>query len=114
MDGNMPIKTGWEATREIRQAEKERAAAAAAAGSGGSLPLGLIIIGVTGGTLSAETQKCLDSGMTDVVTKPVSPMRWSNGLVKCGGCAVSTGRRCAGHDWLHCVVSDQEGEGVRG
>jgi CheY-like chemotaxis protein len=77
MDGFMPIKTGWDATREIR--EREAAAAAAAAGGGGAgaaatgaaaaAAVGLIIIGVTGATTSEDAKKCLDCGMTDFIPK---------------------------------------------
>ena len=73
MDGFMPIKTGWDATREIREREAAAiaagggagAAAAAAAAAGG----GLIIIGVTGATTSEDARKCLDCGMTDFIPK---------------------------------------------
>ena len=65
MDGFMPIKTGWDATREIR----EREAAAALAAGGAPLPLAaeggdmtgrLVVIGVTGSATTPEdTKRCL-------------------------------------------------------
>jgi CheY-like chemotaxis protein len=58
MDGFMPIKTGWDATKEIRERE-------AATGCTN----GLIIIGVTGATTSEDARKCLDFGMTDFIAK---------------------------------------------
>ncbi len=62
MDGFMPIKTGWEATEDIRKHEASHGSAHK-----------LIIIGVTGAaTTSAERQKCFDCGMTDVIAKPIS------------------------------------------
>ena len=62
MDGFMPIKTGWEATEDIRKREASSGAAQK-----------LIIIGVTGAATSpAERQKCIDCGMTDVIAKPIS------------------------------------------
>ena len=62
MDGFMPIKTGWEATEDIRRREE----------SSGTTQK-LIIIGVTGAATSpAERQKCIDCGMTDVIAKPIS------------------------------------------
>jgi CheY-like chemotaxis protein len=64
MDGFMPIKTGWDATKEIR--EREAAAGGAAGG-------GLIIIGVTGATTSEDARKCLDCGMTDFIPKVDTP-----------------------------------------
>ena len=64
MDGFMPIKTGWDATRAIRERE------AAAAGGADVVPYGgLIIIGVTGATTSEDAKKCIDCGMTDFIPK---------------------------------------------
>lgn len=62
MDGFMPIMTGWDATRAIR----EREAASKCAGCGES---SLIILGVTGATTSEDRRRCLESGMTDVIAK---------------------------------------------
>uniref|UniRef100_A0A7S4KXC6 Response regulatory domain-containing protein n=1 Tax=Guillardia theta TaxID=55529 RepID=A0A7S4KXC6_GUITH len=60
MDGFMPNKTGWEATVDIRKEEskfpdKRR----------------VVIIGVTGATSKDDETKCFESGMTDVISKPV-------------------------------------------
>ena len=60
MDGFMPNKTGWEATAQIRADEeanddKKR----------------LVIIGVTGATSREDEEKCFNSGMTDIISKPV-------------------------------------------
>lgn len=60
MDGFMPNKTGWDATKEIRQIEQDR---------GEKRPL--IIVGVTGATTTLETQKCLEAGMTETICKPI-------------------------------------------
>jgi CheY-like chemotaxis protein len=73
MDGFMPIKTGWDATKEIR----ERESAAGEGGGGvvvgpGGEKVGLIIIGVTGATTSEDARKCLDCGMTDFIAKVAS------------------------------------------
>jgi CheY-like chemotaxis protein len=69
MDGFMPIKTGWDATKEIR--EREAAAGVSATG-------GLIIIGVTGATTSEDARKCLDCGMTDFIPKVTIPPNQSS------------------------------------
>jgi len=60
MDGFMPNKTGWEATADIRAAEKERGATRQ-----------LTIIGVTGATSTDDEVKCRNAGMSDIITKPV-------------------------------------------
>lgn len=60
MDGFMPNKTGWEATKEIRSEELARGDKKR-----------LVIIGVTGATSREDEDKCFASGMTDVISKPV-------------------------------------------
>ena len=60
MDGFMPNKTGWEATKEIRAEESARGEKKK-----------LIIIGVTGATSKEDEEKCFASGMTDCISKPV-------------------------------------------
>ena len=60
MDGFMPNKTGWEATVDIRKEESK-------------FPdkRKVVIIGVTGATSKDDETKCFESGMTDVISKPV-------------------------------------------
>ncbi len=60
MDVSMPNMNGHEATMEIRKIEKER---------GGHIP----IIGVTAHSVKGDKEKCLDAGMDDYLSKPISP-----------------------------------------
>lgn len=58
MDCNMPVLDGYQATREIRR-------------SGGPNSRTLIVA-LTANAMKDDQKKCLESGMNDVLTKPVS------------------------------------------
>jgi CheY-like chemotaxis protein len=60
MDVSMPNMNGLEATQAIREAEKE---------IGGRVP----IIGLTAHALKGDREMCLESGMNDYMSKPISP-----------------------------------------
>ena len=60
MDCQMPVMNGFEATKQIRQWEKETGAR--------RIP----IIALTAGVLNEERQHCTDAGMDDFIAKPVS------------------------------------------
>ena len=60
MDIAMPLKNGLDATLEIRELEKL---------TGTRTP----IVAVTAQALNVDMQNCMDAGMDDYITKPVSP-----------------------------------------
>jgi signal transduction histidine kinase/ActR/RegA family two-component response regulator len=64
MDCHMPVMDGFEATRRIRAAEQP----------GGHA---LVIVALTADSLASDRQRCLDVGMNDFLTKPVSSSQLS-------------------------------------
>ncbi|WCK01519.1 PAS domain-containing hybrid sensor histidine kinase/response regulator [Agrobacterium tumefaciens] len=62
MDVSMPVMNGHQATQAIRTAEKSAA-------DGRHVP----IIGVTAHTQEADRERCLEAGMDDYLSKPISP-----------------------------------------
>lgn len=60
MDVSMPVMNGHEATRRIRDTER---------GQGHRVP----IVGVTAHVLEGDRELCLDAGMDDYMSKPISP-----------------------------------------
>ncbi|MEM9329999.1 MAG: response regulator [Pseudomonadota bacterium] len=69
MDVSMPRMNGLDATKEIRETEKD---------SGKHTP----IIGVTAHALKGDMERCLEAGMDDYLSKPVSPDALSEKIVK--------------------------------
>jgi len=64
MDCHMPVMDGFEATRRIRNWEQP---------SGNAL----VIVALTADSLASDRQRCLDVGMNDFLTKPVSSSQLS-------------------------------------
>lgn len=58
MDCRMPVMDGYEATRQIRKAERPDA---------GNIP----IIALTADAFEEDRRRCIDAGMSDFLTKPV-------------------------------------------
>lgn len=63
MDRLVPTMTGWDATQEIRKMEKEK-----------KEKHPVIIVGLISATMPQDAAKCIESGMTSTIAKPVEPV----------------------------------------
>ena len=72
MDISMPEMNGYEATQAIRALEQKT----------GQTPTP--IIAVTAHTLKGDEERCLEAGMDDYLSKPLSIQRLTDTLIKWG------------------------------
>jgi CheY-like chemotaxis protein len=76
MDVQMPVMDGLEATRRIRGQKAE------AGGQPTMDPKRLPIIAMTAHAMQGDRGKCLESGMDDYISKPISPKALADILAK--------------------------------
>jgi CheY-like chemotaxis protein len=84
MDCQMPEMDGYEATRQIREAEAVRSDVQEtnAFDDLSRRPVHVPIIAVTANAMQGDREKCLQSGMDDYLSKPIRPEELSNVLAK--------------------------------
>ena len=83
MDGQMPGMDGFEATRRIREREHEA--------GGPRLP----IVAMTASAMKGDREKCLEAGMDDYVSKPVTPEALEAVLRRWVGAAAAPAEKAA-------------------
>jgi len=72
MDCHMPVMDGHEATRRIRREEQRRGHHT-------------VIVALTADSVASDLQRCIESGMEDVLTKPVSSTQLSSTIARWTG-----------------------------
>ena len=81
MDVQMPVMDGLETARRIRSIEAERAEQTANSATG-SASAPIPIIALTAHATLTDREKCLEAGMDDYLSKPISPQALADRLVK--------------------------------
>ncbi len=69
MDCQMPVMDGFESTKRIREAEKK-------------IGLRTPIVALTAQAIDGDREKCLEAGMDDYLTKPITPDRLASKLAR--------------------------------
>ena len=83
MDVQMPVMDGLEATRRIRKDERMMLLKGKFADKSDDHPSHIIpIIAMTAHAMQGDRERCIEAGMNDYITKPVSPGALSNVLKK--------------------------------
>ncbi|KAI9005624.1 hypothetical protein DFJ74DRAFT_691545 [Hyaloraphidium curvatum] len=77
MDIVMPVMDGIEATRTIRELERQRREEQAQTGMFGFLSPDVVIVALTASSLPQDRDAALSAGCNDFLTKPVSLVRHS-------------------------------------
>ncbi|MEP6572203.1 MAG: response regulator [Gemmatimonadota bacterium] len=81
MDCHMPEMDGFTATGILREREDERARAGEDVGTYRRMP----VIAMTASALSGDRERCLEAGMDEYITKPVTPAQLATLVERWGG-----------------------------
>ncbi len=92
MDCQMPEMDGYEATRTIR------------AGGGRVIDTSVPIVALTANAMPGDRERCLESGMTDYLTKPMNTAALAEVLARHLGAVKEPARRPAVLDWPEFVA----------
>lgn len=82
MDCRMPVKDGFEATRAIRDLEKN-----------GKAKKAVPIIALTAGAFAEDRERCIDAGMNDYLSKPVRGADLKKKIDKWAGRSLAEARK---------------------
>jgi len=84
MDIQMPILSGYDATKHIRLKEREESKNNSPSNLlDSSIPKHIYIVGLTAFAMPGDKEKCLESGMDNYISKPVKKQDLETVLVQC-------------------------------